>query len=207
MGWTGTHATHYKNGKVDRKAECDSLFSVAYRVVKSTMVGSVYYAAIEHIKEYKGRDADDKPIYEDVPENEREVFAAIILTRTDLKDYFNFNYKDMDETCGPCEITCPASILDLLSSTDNEWALQWRQRCRENIAKRKAARKNPKSLNNLPEGSIISFVSQFNMTDGTKKGDKITLQKGTYRGKTVWRYGLYRFRKTWIPDDYEVLEA
>lgn len=207
MGWTGTHATHYKNGKVDRKAECDTYFSEGYRVVKSSMVGSTYYAAVEHTKKYIGRDEEDKPIYEDIPESERKVFAAIFLTKIDSKDYFNFYYKDMDETCGPYVYDCPATILDLLSETDHEWALKWRQECRANIEKKKAARKNPKSLNNLPEGSVITFISQFNMTDGTKKGDKITLQKGTYRGKTVWKYGLYRFRKTWIPDDYEVLEA
>lgn len=24
MGWTSYHATHYKRGRVDRKAECDA---------------------------------------------------------------------------------------------------------------------------------------------------------------------------------------
>ena len=27
MGWTSYAATHYKNGKIDRKAECDNIFN------------------------------------------------------------------------------------------------------------------------------------------------------------------------------------
>ena len=27
MGWTSYHATNYKNGKIDRKAECDAYWN------------------------------------------------------------------------------------------------------------------------------------------------------------------------------------
>ena len=58
MGWTEYHATHYKHGKIDRKAECDELFNDfmvdknnnrigKFEVLKSTMVGSTYYAAVK----------------------------------------------------------------------------------------------------------------------------------------------------------------
>ena len=55
MGWTSYHATHYKNGKVNRKAECDAYFTEGlnegfYRLEKSTMIGSVYYAAVTGLK-------------------------------------------------------------------------------------------------------------------------------------------------------------
>lgn len=44
MGWTSYHATYYKNGKVDRKAECDAYFMEGlntgwYRVIKSHWSG------------------------------------------------------------------------------------------------------------------------------------------------------------------------
>lgn len=64
MGWTSYHATHYKkNGTIDRKAECDAYFMDGlnaghYRVVKSALVGSVYYAAIETLKRYGERQPD-----------------------------------------------------------------------------------------------------------------------------------------------------
>ena len=64
MGWTSYHATHYKNGKVDRKAECDAYFTEGlnegfYRLEKSTMIGSVYYAAVAGLKRYNGEKQED----------------------------------------------------------------------------------------------------------------------------------------------------
>ena len=48
MGWTEYIATHYKNGTVNRKAECDVLFdNNRAKVLKSRMVGSTYYAAVQ----------------------------------------------------------------------------------------------------------------------------------------------------------------
>lgn len=44
MGWTSYHASFYKNGKIDRKAECDSIMNCdmvgnkgRYEVLKSAM--------------------------------------------------------------------------------------------------------------------------------------------------------------------------
>lgn len=159
MGWTSYHATHYKNGKVDRKAECDAYFMEGlnagwYRLIKSALVGTVYYAAIQHLKRYTGReDEDGNRIVEDVPESERETWAAVFLTRTDSRNYFNFSYKDMDETVGPCQADCPQSILKLLSPTDSQWANEWRERCRENAKKKNS----PDALKNLPIGAVIRY--------------------------------------------------
>ena len=51
MGWTSYEATYFKkNGDIDRKAECDAYFmrdnAGHYKVVKSSMKGTVYYAAV-----------------------------------------------------------------------------------------------------------------------------------------------------------------
>src|SRR3546814_12246736 len=46
----------------------------------------------------------------------------------------HFGYKDMDEYVGPYEDSCPRHILDLLTPTDREHALDWRARCRANLA-------------------------------------------------------------------------
>ena len=155
MGWTSYHATYYKrNGSIDRKAECDAYFLEGlnrghYEVLKSAVVGSVYYAAVRNLKRYVGRDENGNYIYEDAV-NE-PVRAAVFLTQTDSKDYFNFYYKDMSEDMGPCECDCPVSILKLLSPTDSEWALKWRERCR----KRAEQKKSPTALSNLPVGARI----------------------------------------------------
>lgn len=161
MGWTSYHATHYKKGKVDRKAECDALFTDGYEVLKSAMVGSTYYAAIKH----KGG-----------------VSAAVCLTSTDMKDYFNFSYKDMDETMGPYNYDCPKGILDLLTPTENEYANNWRAACRENLAKKN----NPNALNKLPLGSEIQFTLEYDTTLN-KAGSIITLRKTNgWSKKSYW---------------------
>ena len=212
MGWTSYHATNYKNGRIDRKAECDAYFMEGlnkgnYNVKKSAMVGSVYYAAIETLKRYAGKDENGDPIREDIPENERKTWGAVFLTSTDSKDYYNFAYKDMSEDMKPFYYDCPVSILKLLSPTDNETANTWRAACYENAEKVKAKRIDPHSLNNLPVGSSITFPCPFNSNMGVKIGDKVVLSKIQYRGKPIWFDGVYRWKKPLIPEDYEVLSA
>ena len=154
MGWTWYQATQYKKGKVDRKAECDDYFmksnSKYYVVEKSSMVGNVYYAAIRAIGTYNYKEKTVMAI----PKEYQYVFAVVFLTSTNAKDVYNFGYKDMDETCGPCEADCPKSILELLTPTDSEWANQWRQRCYDNLERKK----NSKWLTKLPFGSKVRFT-------------------------------------------------
>lgn len=128
MGWTEQIATHYKNGKIDRKAECDAYFMEGlnegyYRVEKSSMVGSTYYAAVTPLKRYRSDHA-----MEDIPELEQRTFAAIFLTH--VRKWW-FGYKPMSEDEHPYYHDCPISILNLLSETDNDWANEWRNTCRK----------------------------------------------------------------------------
>jgi len=68
-------------------------------------------------------------------DNPDEVFACIFLLAYRPRDYgYEFGYKDMDETMGPFSYDCPERILDLLTPTDNESAMRWRERCRERAA-------------------------------------------------------------------------
>ena len=136
MGWTSYLPMHFtKSGNINRKAECDKTFtygsdSKRYKVLKSTMKGSVYYAAIQNIACFDGFDDDGKEIY--TPIENGKVWCAICLTK--VKDG-EFYCKDMDETMGPLYYDCPKSILNLLSETDNKYALKWRQKCREKLNK------------------------------------------------------------------------
>ena len=149
MGWTKNFiATEWKicGGRrvVDRQKECDRLLNQklydskgssdrndwevigTMKVLKSAMVGSVYYAATE-VKR-KGQ--------------EPYVTAAVFLTCGKSPDGTVWGYKDMDERMGPYEDKCPASILALLTPTDNKDAIEWRARCRENIRIKAEERKN-----------------------------------------------------------------
>ena len=204
MGWTSYEATYFKkNGDIDRKAECDAYFmrdnADHYKVLKSSMKGTVYYAAVTTLTKYIGKDENGKSMYESIPEDKQEVWAAVFLTRTEEGRYFY--YKDQDETAGPCEDHCPKCILDLLSNTDHELALDWRKRCRKNIQKSNKLSK----LDRLKNGSVIRFPSILSFTNGIDVGDEMTLTK--INRKWIYeKYGTrYSLKKTYINPSYEIL--
>lgn len=186
MGWTSYHATHYKKGNIDRKAECDAYWEEGlnrghFEVVKSTIKGSVYYAAVKPLKKCIGKNEKGEYQYTDIPLSEQKIFGVVFLTSTDSKDYYNFSYKDMDETVGPCYYDCPKSILDILSPTDSEYAIKWREKCYEQIEKNK----NPDALNNLPEDTIIEVIMPWK-TKYYKEGDIVQLQKIKWGKRFKW---------------------
>ncbi len=108
MGWDYLHAS----SPINRKKILRSEVPDDYEVIKDAVVGSTWYAALK-----------DKET--------GEVHAAVVLTHIDRNEYCNFGFKWMSETSEPVECDCPESILSLLSPTDDETALQWRERCRK----------------------------------------------------------------------------
>lgn len=142
MGWTSYHAKEYKrNGKIDICKELDEHYwkygdENRYDVLKSSMIGSIYYAAVRN--------------------NEtEEVFAAVFRTGVQMDDYYNFSYKDMDETVIPCYYDCPKGILDLLTPTDNENANFWRKACHNR-------REKKNTLNRLKRNGKTIVVRDYN---------------------------------------------
>ena len=118
------------------------------RVLRSALVGmSTWYAACERIEKITGG---------------REVFAIVCLVKYNprSKDGHVFGYKSMTEHMGPCETSCPATILDLLTQSDDEHALDWRKRCRKAIEQSRRAV--------LHEGDLIVFAQEVAFADGQK---------------------------------------
>lgn len=167
MGWTYNHrgsgisvSEHLMDSGVFKwsdDAPC------TYKVLKTALVKlKTFYAAIECINKTTG---------------ERRVFAAIILIHmiNRGRDYHNFGYKDMDETCGPVESECPASILDLLTPTDSEYAQEWRERCRENL-------QSKMDFPKIKCGDKIKFDHPIRFTNGAEETQFTVLD--TNRGKS-----------------------
>lgn len=172
MGWTSYFATHYKNGKLDKKAELDEEFSSHnQKILKSQMVGSTYFAAIQN-------------------EFTKETWAAIILTRTQNGEFF---YKDMDETVGPYNYNCPKAILKVLSPTENKLANEWREKCYE-YHKQQAEKKNAFSYRKAAKGTKIWWKTPVDLRNGKNKGDEIMLEKRWADGiKGYFSDGCYRY--------------
>lgn len=189
MGWTSQRAIFYKNGTVDRKAEMDNYFKeedsangkYRYKTLKSAMVGSTYYAAIEKINNET---------------KEREVFALICLTSVNMSDYFNFSYKDMDETMGPSERKCPIGILNLLTPTNYQWANEWREDCRKYHAqKNELVRLDQHGK----KGGKIGFTPKYDLGSGINAGEEFILfweDSWDRRKKGFWTDGCYRYPKS-----------
>lgn len=152
MGWTETVARHYKNGKVDKNKEILEVFADGYEIIKGSFVGSTWYGAVKH---------------------NNEIFGCVARTSVRKEGYGHwFGYKLMDETEGPYYFDCPVSILNLLTPTDNEIANEWRNKCRENILKKKKAK-------SIPVGTILEFDWQ-----GRKR--QAQLRVSSYSGKKRW---------------------
>ena len=185
MGWTEYRATHYKKGNVDRKAEMDERWTQTEHdgypqltVLKSSMVGSTYYGAIE-IKRNG---------------NVEKVFGVVCLTTVTDKHWIC--YKDMDETMIPYNYDCPISILNLLTPTDNENANEWRRLCREHKEKKKTH-----NLGSLPIGTVIKW------TDWQGNEHKAFKHERAYQFKTpFWMHidGDCYIKKNAIPSNWEV---
>lgn len=125
---------------------------VTSKVLRSTLLKMrVYYAAIEHVFPNSG---------------DRQIWGLVCLVKYNPRDRdgYIFGYKDIDETMGPCESDCPNSILSLLTPTDNQYALEWRSRCRESATARvqKASKPSPRP------GQTILFDTSIPFTDGRR---------------------------------------
>ncbi|MGP9768561.1 DUF6927 domain-containing protein [Halomonas sp. AOP13-D3-9] len=127
----------------DRKAFLDEEYTKkdhSVEVLKSSFVGSTYYAAIKI--QQAGKAPDQAAI--------EYTIAAVVKTSCSQGEFF---YKSMDETMGPYFTQCPASILKLLTPLEEleqlgvvmglslSYASEWRDKCLKHAeSKKKRAR-------------------------------------------------------------------
>lgn len=186
MGWLsmtgagmGGHATPkaYLDAQFTYSHTADGGGTRGMRVIDSAFVGnSVWYAATEII-------ANGQVQY---------VIALVCLVRWNpkAKDGYIFAYKDQEESMGPCEASCPARILRLLSATSSESALDWRRRCLARL--RLHGRK-------VEDGMRIRLPQPLTFTDGHARTDFIVVKRGekvTFKDEN----GYGRFRITGFKD-------
>ena len=207
MGWT--YSAVY--GDIDRKKECDQIYAEGYKVLKSAMVGTVYYAAVVKTARFVYEDENDWRRYhlEPIPEADRVTFGTVVLTdiTTDKRGVKWFGYKDMDETMGPGYYDCPAGILDLLTPTKHRAANVWRDLCRNRRNAKNARNNFLRKIKTLEPGSRLQFVCPCKMTNGIEAGDLITLTVRTWNAGKVFHDGMYIWPVNYIPETAEIIAA
>jgi hypothetical protein len=125
-------------------------------------------------------------------------WIAVVLT-SKSRDAYDFGYKDVEESMGPVEASCPKRIIAAASplrhpdpAVDGNYAARWRQKCLDR-ALAKTRRKAE-----LVQGATIRLSCILDFTDGYKGGRfvvEIVKQHG--RCHTYFRApngGLYRIR-------------
>lgn len=166
MGWTA--------GALDRPftARAAIAFDLgeqfAERVIATARYGTVIYAAV--------RSADG-----------REVFGLLLLA--ERRDGVLYT-KPISEGMGPAEDHCPARILDLLSETGDAHALDWRRRCRANLARGRARK-----------GQTVVFAEPLRFLDGAEHrvltylgGSRFRSREGALYRVPSWSTLSYRLR-------------
>ena len=137
-----------ENGFHNRRAENNG---TVWEVVDTAIRGSVVYCAIRITRDGKST-----------------VYGEVNLT------FWNDGYlmvKSMEETMGPAEDKCPKHILDKLSPTEHEFALDWRERCRKNLTK--------PELEKLPMGTRLKLK-------GKVQGEEVILTITKYRNRRAY---------------------
>ena len=169
MGWTSIYE------KDKRAAEAHMLSEFEWRnekgdyhILKKAKVGTTYYLAIEN-------------------KISKDTFCAVVLTSYEDNSFY---WKSISENSGPYECNCPESILKVLSETDDELAIKWRNSCRKASA-------NKKLLQQAPDYSIIAW-------DGESKA---IIMPPSHQFKTRWFLdigGKFYIKKKNIPIEKDI---
>ena len=138
--------------------------------------GSVWYAAVRAEPAVGRLDTGRDPTgHFETDATGGYTFAAVFLTTASKGEW---GYKDMDETSGPNQAEAPAKLLDLLSPTSAEFALDWRMRCRAHAAR---------SGRRLKSGDVIRLATPLRFSDGAElQTFRIAREKWGRSNRTVF---------------------
>lgn len=100
-----------------------------------------------------------------------ETIGVVVLMQKDGGDW---NYRIIAEAEGPLQFECPARVLDRLTPTNSEMAIQWREKCRALAARRKP----------IKAGSVITLDDPVTFSDGVREA--------TFTCESHWQGRRYR---------------
>lgn len=110
--------------------------------------------------------------------SETHTFVCCCYIQWAHNDHYNFGYKDVDESMGPCDHDCPVAWLDRLSAPVNDYSREWREKVRE-FAARSQDRK-------LAVGDRFRLAAPMKFSDGSHESEftveRYKTRSRAYRG-------------------------
>lgn len=113
------------------------------RVIDTVRYGTVIYAAVRS-------------------HDEKEIFGLVLLAERRGGILYT---KPISEDMGPAEDRCPARILDLLTEPSNDYAREWRERCRARLA-----RARPRKGQTVTFAKALTFTNDESHSTFTYQG-------------------------------------
>ena len=176
MGWSYTHFAK-KSDIIGRLTErrtwgADDGAQSGQEAVKKCLRGNALYAVMRNFRvSAEGR------------ENETGRFLMVCLLGAHDGDWGS---KDMDESMGPSEAKCPPAYFDLVGPPPNEWAKNWRERCRAYVAKM-ARKPVVGDVWHLPScrPSLLTITSAKPLRGEAGRGSIYRIRKGML-GDRLW---------------------
>jgi hypothetical protein len=173
MGWI---TTHRDKGITNDQWFQREVIGEGRTIVASSTIKSVYYAAVR----------------EDVT---GQVWGLVCLTsRRPNREFHNFGWKSMTEDMGPNAADAPAKVLDALTETDSEYALEWRAECRANLAHRAA-------LPKVKAGQRVRFSHAMQFSDGVERQEFELIGRNAFRSLDGVRVSI----SNWKDRTFEVV--
>jgi len=119
-------------------------------------------------------------------------FGVVTLIRFTRDDYYNFYYKDMDESMGPGYVRAGRKVMEALEGSEptNDYAKTWREDCWKYIAKMEA---RPK----VRRGDMVVFNNPITFTDGYKDDSFKFVRGSRFAGMRLWSqtYHITKWRE------------
>ena len=143
MGWTTMRSRGRSRLEILRELFRNSNATFTDTVLDHSIQGGTVYMLVER-RPLPGAAFEPSHTYVNDPDGAFR-WIAVFLTRR-ARDEYDFGYKDMEESMGPCEAHCPKRIIDRASPLrnttpgENNFALNWRERCEQNRVLQAAAR-------------------------------------------------------------------
>jgi len=143
MGWLFAYSTGYKKKNLVEDLRKPSRFGENTQLLQSCVKGNNHW--------YLAKTGD-------------QIWIGLDLMQGGGRCQ-GWGYKDMDETCGPCQMDCPITYLDKASEPTG-YAIEWRRNVRALHAKRKVSAKPVSGMVVTYGGQTYTLVEPYRPRKG-----------------------------------------